>query len=858
MVGMVRIQEIWHFRRLLPIATAVLVLVTFITATFAIWELREAALEDAETDLTRTSLILAEQTARSFQSVDLVVREVMERLAPKRMSGPEDFRQQVGTEELHHFLRSRLTNLPQADAIAIVAANGRVINFSRRWPMPDIDVSDREHYLHFRDNADPGVFISGPVRNRATGTWTLYLARRANGPNGEFLGLVLGAMELKYFEDFYKSIATGEGDAFALLRRDNMLLVRFPVIENAIGTTTGNAEGSRGLWSRFGNGITRLERAIDGAPRIVSTRIVGDYPIAVDVSSTEQAILQAWRRQALAIGTGAVAAMIGIGLMFLALMRQFRQIAEKTMQLEAQGAELAAARDAAQQANEAKSVFLASMSHEIRTPMNAIMGNAGLLAASPLSAEQQEWAGAVREGADALLVLIDDILDLSKLEAGKIELEAIDFTLRDVASGAVRLMQPRATEKGLKLSFSLDERAPARLRGDPTRLRQVILNLLSNAIKFTERGQVTLALEFNDCIDGRPQILIKVIDTGIGIPAGVRGRLFQKFAQADKSVSRRYGGTGLGLAICKQLVELLGGEIGVESEPGRGSTFWLRIRFDAASSPAAASVEEIPSATVSDKAQRPCRILLVEDNRLNQRLATTLLGKFGHQIEVAENGVEAVVAARKGFDLILMDIHMPGMDGVEATKRIRKEEQASGRRTPIVAMTASAMVGKREEFLADGMDDYVAKPMHPRLLFEVVARWAGAGTAAASAPVDDTASPAVATSAIDHEAIAALEESIPANQLRALVAEYLESDGARLRRIQELAASGDLDALAQEAHDLVSVAGTFGARHVQMLARTLENVCRQRLAADAARLAAEIGPVAAMASREIREHFFVA
>jgi signal transduction histidine kinase/CheY-like chemotaxis protein len=774
----------------------------------------------AQRDTANLTHIIAEQTVRAVSDTDRILSFLAYDIG---RLGADHFK-------LVDVLKNATSGSNLLLQLSYTDANGDLIGTSVDGPATKVNIADREHFLVQSGRQSGGLFISKPVFGRASGKWSIQLSRRISASDGSFAGVMVASLDPFYFSHSFDNLEIGQRGLVAIIGRDGILRARSGLNDKNIGRDMSDSTAYRAAVTAP-QGFVPSFSQVDGVHRLLGFRSVAGYPLIVVAGFDEDEVLaESLALRNLYIG---IAGVVNAMLLIMALLVSWQACMQER------------ARDNAERANRAKSEFLATISHEIRTPMirtpmNGVLGMLELVEGDEVAPVQRQRIETARRSAEGLLELLDDILNFSKMEAGKATTDLATCDPAQIANAVVELLRPKAEAKGLALSVHMGPSVPDAVVTDPTRLRQVLFNLIGNAIKFTKAGQVRVRAHRGDDLPNERFLLeFEVEDTGIGIAPDIEPTLFRHFTQADSSITRNYGGSGLGLAISKRLCELLGGSISVSSTPGKGSVFRFSI---AASLGDPAELQGEPTADqTAELVVPPLRVLVVDDNAVNQQVISGLLVRGGHSVATADSGPMAIAAVRDAdplrFDVVLMDVQMPDMDGLTATRRIRALRPPHDA-TPVIALTAHASHSSRAECLGAGMNGFISKPVRLRTLLGEIAAVLDLPTGQHRPEADAVpASDLPVRDLLDPEQVAELIASLGPESWDKVVVLFAESAKAEIKHI--------LDAIESEqsptraAHALKGLAWNTGAALLGDLALQLETASP----ADAKRIAQELSPL---------------
>jgi signal transduction histidine kinase/CheY-like chemotaxis protein/HPt (histidine-containing phosphotransfer) domain-containing protein len=770
---------------------------------------RQGAFAGAKRDSGNLTHIIAEQAARTIADTDSILSFLAFDIGHLSANRPS--------------LKDVLTNATSGSdlllQVAYTDAKGDVIETSVGSSTGNVNLADREHFLVHQRGLISGLYISRPVLGRVSGKWSIQLSRRISRPDGSFDGIMIASIDPFYFSHTFDNLDVGRNGLVSILNRDGSLLARTRLNDKTIGRDMSSTLPYRAAMVEP-QGFMVYKSAIDGIKRLVSYRTIANYPLII-VAGFDAAEVFAEsnaRRKIFFVGASAATMML---LIIAVLVGWYARVQHQ-------------ARAGAERANRMKSEFVATISHELRTPMNGVLGMLELLENDEITTGQRRYAATARRSAEGLLALLDDILDFSRLEAGRTVINTEDCRPAQISNEVADLLRPNAGRKGLALSVVMTPSVPETVVTDPARLRQIMFNLLGNAIKFTSSGSVSLRAQRGaDLPDDRFLLEFEVEDTGIGIRPEVIPTLFHHFTQADSSITRSYGGSGLGLAISKRLCELMGGGISVSSTPGKGSLFRFTVAASQSDTPPSGSQPLRAADAVS--VLPPLHVLVADDNSVNQQVVGGLLNRAGHSVVIVDDGGAAVAAVSttpRRFDVVLMDVQMPRMDGLTATRQIRALQPPLNS-VPIIALTAHASSSSSAACLDAGMNGYAKKPIRLQQLLDEIARVL---TLAPDRPAAaaETVSP---EGLLDLGQIAELTGSLSPESWDRIVASFSEAADAEIARIID-AIDSDQSPRAF-AHTLKGVAWNTGALRLGNLARELETAS----AADAKLLASELRPL---------------
>ncbi|MBC7452316.1 MAG: response regulator [Massilia sp.] len=788
---------------------------------------RASAINNAVQNMSNLTKVAQEHALRTFRSADQALRFVKAR-----------YEEQGAALDLKKMVARGVIDVDIFNQVGIIDAKG--IYVSSNLPMtPGLDLSDREHFKVHLASHSPDLFISKALLGRASKRWSIQLRRRINGKDGTFDGVAVVSIDAYYFTRFFGGLNLGLNGTAAMFGLDGEIRARIAGLkeEFAIKLPSSGMLASIASGNDSGN-FTKIS-GIDGIERIYFYRRIPPYKIGIVIGLATEEVLLPYRqlRTGLVLQASLATLLIFIlGCAFSWHQRRLWQEMNTRMlvkrQLATLNAELTLQAAQAEAANLAKSAFLANMSHELRTPMNAVIGIAYLLEKSPLSADASELVRRIGVAGRALLAIINDVLDLSKIEAERVEIAQLPFRLADVLDEVSSIMAFHAQQKQITLRITAPQPGNDRFCGDALRVKQVLLNLVGNGIKFTERGHVHVDIVVLAESEQRVTLRFAVSDTGIGITAGRLNAVFDAFSQEDDSITRRFGGTGLGLSISRRLVALMGGELGVTSVPGSGSQFWFTLAVErcAPSSEAGATLAAPLRAQDVPIGPRLCgvRMLVVDDSDINLDVARRIFEGEGAQVTLADNGQHALEWLQKHpdqLDVVLMDLQMPVMDGYQASRLIHATPELAG--LPVIALSAGAF-GDQEAAARDaGMTGFLSKPFNVDAAIELILcvrrppqhMHSVHSVASASATASSVAS---AIGVFDAARGAQRWSDQQAHHI--YLQRFVDTYGDAVGLMQASLATGDRVAAAALAHKLAGVAGNLGLPDTQRLASAAERV----------------------------------
>jgi signal transduction histidine kinase/ActR/RegA family two-component response regulator len=677
-----------------------------------IWSITYYELNRIRTGYIREAEVRTSVQARVFsENTRSVIKRINEILLNTRQDWTGDWKM------FAQVIRQRQDSISDITfQVAVIDKEGRLAFSNLAAPTDRTDLSDRAHFtVHQRSPNEDRLYISNPVKGKVSGKWSIQFTRSIL-KDGRFNGVLVVSVSPEVLSSFSTALGVSAGSTVSIVKDSGEIIARYPSSEGAYKVTIDKTSPYLSPQSAVSGNFSRIA-VTDGISRIFGFYKAQDYGLNFVVGESIEETLKPFEENRKVVFLAAFMVSVLTVALFIVLQRAL--IAADKLRKD-----LVTEKIHAQEANQAKSQFLANMSHEIRTPMNGVLGMSQLLLDTPLSTVQRDYTRNILQSGENLLAIINDILDLSKIEAGHMHFDQHVFTIEDLIHAVSSVLSFEAQQKGIQFQIEFEMTPNREYLGDSLRIKQVLFNLIGNALKFTQRGSVSFHVK--PCPTG---VHFEVKDTGIGIPEDALPRLFSSFAQVDTSTSREYGGTGLGLVISKRLVEGMNGRIGVDSKLGVGSTFWFELPLVTANevrfAETAGKTEVLPTALGHQAmtASLPVRaftFLLVEDNTVNQLLAKALLTSIGGTGDLAVNGQEAVEAAQnKTYDIIFMDIQMPVMNGLVATQNIRNNP-GPNRHTPVIALTANAMQPDKEKFLQAGMNALLTKPFTKAGLQDII------------------------------------------------------------------------------------------------------------------------------------------